>query len=142
MGISIIRSEVGHICSLFCEMSAFLFYKICSVIAFVLNACVIYILRIRAAAAGLRLSHSSVGSEPHLQPTPQLTRPDPPPSQQGRGSHRHPLGYSRMLFHCTTTGSPTQASPHIFWILMTVSCACCKHLPPDFVSSFHFLKCA
>ena len=36
---------------------------------------------IRDAAAGLRQSHSNVGSEPSLQPTPQLTAtPDPFPS--------------------------------------------------------------
>ena len=29
--------------------------------------------RIGAVAAGLRQSHSNVGSEPRLQPTPQLT---------------------------------------------------------------------
>ena len=34
--------------------------------------------RIGAAAAGLHHSHSNVGSEPHLQPTPQLmAMPDP-----------------------------------------------------------------
>ena len=33
---------------------------------------------IRAIAAGLRQSHSNAGSEPRLQPTPQLTAmPDP-----------------------------------------------------------------
>ena len=33
---------------------------------------------IRAVATGLRQSHSNVGSEPRLQPTPQLTAtPDP-----------------------------------------------------------------
>ena len=33
---------------------------------------------IGAVAAGLRHSHSNVGSEPHLRPTPQLTAtPDP-----------------------------------------------------------------
>ena len=33
---------------------------------------------IRAVAAGLHLSHSNTGSEPHLQPIPQLTTtPDP-----------------------------------------------------------------
>jgi len=33
---------------------------------------------IGAVATGLRQSHSNVGSEPHLRPTPQLTaRPDP-----------------------------------------------------------------
>ena len=32
----------------------------------------------RAIATGLRQSHSNMGSEPHLQPTPQLTTtPDP-----------------------------------------------------------------
>ena len=34
--------------------------------------------RIRAVAAVLHHSHSNVGSEPHLQPVPQLTAmPDP-----------------------------------------------------------------
>ena len=34
--------------------------------------------RIGAVASGLHLSHSNVGSEPHLGPTPQLTAmPDP-----------------------------------------------------------------
>ena len=34
--------------------------------------------RIRATAAGLHHSHSNSGSEPHLQPTPQLpAMPDP-----------------------------------------------------------------
>ena len=34
--------------------------------------------RLRAAAAGLRYSHSNTGSEPSLQPTPQLmATPDP-----------------------------------------------------------------
>ena len=33
---------------------------------------------IRAVAAGLRQSHSNTGSEPHLQPTPELrAMPDP-----------------------------------------------------------------
>ena len=34
--------------------------------------------RIRDVATGLRQSHSNAGSEPHLQPTPQLkATPDP-----------------------------------------------------------------
>ena len=34
--------------------------------------------RIEAVAAGLRHSHSNAGTEPHLQPPPQLTAtPDP-----------------------------------------------------------------
>ena len=42
--------------------------------------------RIGATAAGLHHSHSNTGSEPHLQPTPQLTAvPDPRPTEQGQG---------------------------------------------------------
>ena len=48
---------------------------------------------IGAVAAGLRHSHSNAGSEPRLQPTPQLTaRPDPQPTEQGQGSNLHPHG--------------------------------------------------
>ena len=40
--------------------------------------------QIGAAAANLHHSHSNVESEPHLQPTPQLTAmPDPPPTKPG-----------------------------------------------------------
>ena len=40
--------------------------------------------RTGAIAASLRQSHSNVGSEPCLQPTPQLTAvPDPQPTEQG-----------------------------------------------------------
>ena len=43
---------------------------------------------IGAVAAGLRQRHSNAGSEPHLQPTPQLmARPDPQPTEQGQGSN-------------------------------------------------------
>jgi len=42
--------------------------------------------RIRAVAAGLHQSHSNAGSEPRLQPTPQLTAmPDPQPTEQVQG---------------------------------------------------------
>ena len=42
---------------------------------------------IGAVATGLRQSHSNAGSEPRLQPTPQLTAtPDPQPTGQGQGS--------------------------------------------------------
>ena len=34
--------------------------------------------KIGATAAGLYHSHSSIGSEPHLQPTPQLTATSDP----------------------------------------------------------------
>ena len=44
-------------------------------------------------AAGLRQSHSNVGSEPRLQPTPQLTAtPDPQPTEQGQGLNLQPHG--------------------------------------------------
>ena len=39
---------------------------------------------IGAIAAGLHQSHSNAGSEPRLQPTPQLmATPDPQPTEQG-----------------------------------------------------------
>ena len=42
--------------------------------------------QVRAVAAGLRHSHSNMGSKPHLQPTPQLTAvPDPEPTKRGQG---------------------------------------------------------
>ena len=43
---------------------------------------------IGAIAAGLRHSHSNVGSEPCLQPTPQLmATPDHQTTEQGQGSN-------------------------------------------------------
>ena len=46
-----------------------------------------------AIATGLRQSHSNVGSEPCLQPTPQHTAtPDPQPAEQGQGSNLQPHG--------------------------------------------------
>ena len=43
---------------------------------------------IGAAAAGLHQSHSNAGSEPSLQPTPQLTAMlDSEPTEQGQGSN-------------------------------------------------------
>ena len=48
---------------------------------------------IRAVATGLRQSHSNVGSEPCLQPTPQLTAtPDRSPTEQGQGPNPQPHG--------------------------------------------------
>ena len=44
-------------------------------------------------ATSLRHSHSHAGSEPHLQPTPQLmTTPDPYPTERGQGSNLRPHG--------------------------------------------------
>ena len=46
---------------------------------------------IGAVAAGLHQGHSKAGSEPHLQPTPQLmAMPDPQPTEQGQGSNPQP----------------------------------------------------
>ena len=48
---------------------------------------------IRAVAAGLCQSHNNVGSEPFLQPTPQLTAtPDPQTTEQGQGYNPQPHG--------------------------------------------------
>ena len=47
--------------------------------------------RIGVVAVGLCQSHSNMGSEPSLQPTPQLTTtPDPQPTEQGQGSNPQP----------------------------------------------------
>ena len=49
---------------------------------------------IGATAADLHHSHSNMGSEPHLQPTPQVTAtPDPQPTEWGHRSNPHPHGY-------------------------------------------------
>ena len=46
---------------------------------------------IGAVATGLCHSHSNVGSEPLLWPTPQLTAtPGPQPTEWGQGSNPHP----------------------------------------------------
>ena len=48
---------------------------------------------IGAVATGLHHSHSNLGSEHHLQPTPQLmATPNPQPTEQGQGSNLHPYG--------------------------------------------------
>ena len=50
--------------------------------------------RIRAVATSLHHSHSSIGSEPCLRPTPQLTAMlDPLPTEQGQGLNPRPHGY-------------------------------------------------
>ena len=48
---------------------------------------------IGAVAASLRQSHSNAGSEPRLQPTPQLTATsDPEPAEAGQGLNPQPQG--------------------------------------------------
>ena len=47
--------------------------------------------RIKAVAAGLHHSHSNMGSEPRLQPIPQLTATlDRQPTEQGQGWNPKP----------------------------------------------------
>ena len=66
--------------------------------------------RIRAIAASLRHSHSNVGSEPHLRPTPQLmATPDPKPTEQGQGLNPYPHGYSSGLLPLSQDGNSTHA---------------------------------
>ena len=49
--------------------------------------------QIGAAATGLRQSHSNAGSEPRLQPPPQLTTtPDRSPAEHGQGPNPQPHG--------------------------------------------------
>ena len=48
---------------------------------------------IGAVATRLHHSHSHMGSEPRLQPTPQLpATPDPEPTERGQGSNPQPHG--------------------------------------------------
>ena len=59
---------------------------------------------IRAAAAGLRQSHSNAGSEPCLRPTPQLMATLNPLSTARDGTHDLTVP-SQIHFRCTVTGS-------------------------------------
>ena len=53
--------------------------------------------QIGARATGLHHNHSNARSEPHLQPTPQLT-PDPWRTKPGQGLNLCPHGYWSDLF--------------------------------------------
>ena len=49
---------------------------------------------IGAAVTGLGQNHSNAGSEPRLQPTPQLTATtDPQPTEQGQRPNLQPHGF-------------------------------------------------
>ena len=62
---------------------------------------------ITATAAGLHHSHSNLGSERHLRPTPQLTEMlDPRPTEPGQGLNLRPHGYQLDLFLLCQTGTP------------------------------------
>ena len=64
--------------------------------------------RIGATTASLHHSHSNMGSEPCLQPTPQLTATaDPLLTDQGQGSNPQCHVPSQiLLFCCATMGTP------------------------------------
>ena len=61
---------------------------------------------IGAGAASLHHNHSNAGSEPCLQPTPQLLAMlDLQPSEQGQGyAHGY---YTQVCYHRDTMGTPT-----------------------------------
>ena len=67
---------------------------------------------IGTVTAGLRQSHSSIGSEPHLRPTPQLmARLDPSPTERGaRDGTWNLMVPSWIRFHCAKVGTPSQFS--------------------------------
>ena len=57
-------------------------------------------------AVATSLCHSNTGSEPHLQPIPQLTVvPDPQPTEQGQGSNLCPHGYQSHSFLLSHDGN-------------------------------------
>jgi len=61
---------------------------------------------IRATAAGLHHSHSNVGSELRLRPTPQLTAmPGPWPIEWGQGWNLYPHGYKSDSFSLSCNGN-------------------------------------
>ena len=62
---------------------------------------------IGAVATGPHHSHSNVGSEPRLQPTPQLTATlIPNPLSEARDRTRNLMFPSRIRFCCATMGTP------------------------------------
>ena len=74
-----------------------------------------------ATAAGLCHSHSNMGSEPHLQPTPQpMAMPDPWLTEQGRGLNPHPHGYQLDLF-------PLHHNRNSLHIILYTVHICCIH---------------
>ena len=90
-----------------CYTVGYLFYIQCICLGFFLLLFVCWLFRaapkayrssqarglIAATAAGLCHSHSNLGSEPHLGPTPQLmAMPDPQPIEGDQGLNPHPHG--------------------------------------------------
>ena len=69
--------------------------------------------RSQIGAAGLCHSHSSVGSEPYLQPTPQLKATwNPSPIERGQGSNSQPHEHSVGFLTCwATAGTPPPKIP-------------------------------
>ena len=69
---------------------------------------------IAAAASSLHHSHSNMGSETHLRPTPQAM-PDPEPTGRGQASNLHPHGYCLKSFPLShDRNSPLVHFLHLF----------------------------
>ena len=67
--------------------------------------------RIGAVATGLRQSQSNAGSEPRLQPTPQLmAAPDRQPTEQGQGPNPQP--HSTLPQHLKNSHTQTHKHSH------------------------------
>ena len=66
--------------------------------------------RIRAVAASLHQSHSNTGSEPDLQPTPQVTTRILNPLSEAGDRTRNVMVPRQIRFRCATTGIPQRAS--------------------------------
>ena len=73
--------------------------------------------QIRATAARLHHGHSITGSQPHLQPMPQLLA-----TERGQGSNPHPPGYELGLLLLSHSGNSRNSSLYNkqgFWELST-----------------------
>ena len=72
---------------------------------------------IGTAAAGLHHSHSNTRSEPHLQPTSQLTeRQILNPVSKARDQTQNLMVPSWICFHCAVPGTPSK-----FWTLYIIT---------------------
>ena len=67
--------------------------------------------QIRVTVAGLHHSHSNAGSEPRLQPTPQLrAAPNPNPLSEARDQTHNLVVPSQICFCCTMMGTPKKVA--------------------------------
>ena len=106
--------------------------------------------RIRATVAGLRHSHSHMGSEPCLQHTPELPAMlDPYPTEQGQGSNLHlsapetlwiPLCHScnfKALFLITVLPMKGSSQQSTQGGISATKSVCKLTSPLSFLSEFH-----